>query len=149
MKCVVEVDQSIKIEEHGDTVLAFANSISFAIVIPDAVKQESLSVLRRKGKSTETARLMLFAAGLYFLLRDYLHRIDRVVIDVEYTGKDAAIRSFLLRYIWQSQPEFEPEQIVFELVGKDSPADRKARSVRLKEDANYRVVTTKEMSALL
>ena len=45
MKHTVEVDQSIKIEQLGDTVLAFSNGISHAIIVPARVKREALSVL--------------------------------------------------------------------------------------------------------
>lgn len=72
MAYVVEVDQSIKIEQSGDTVLAFADGISHAIVVPSHVKTEGFRALRRRGKSKEIAYLLLFSASLYLLLKEAL-----------------------------------------------------------------------------
>lgn len=149
MAYVVEIDQSIKIEQSGDTVLAFSNSISHAIVIPSKVKREGFRALKEKGKSKERAQLLLFAAGVFLLLEDYLDQLERVEIDVEYTEKDADIKSFLLRLIWARSPTFEPERIIFRRVGKGSPADKKARAVREGRDKDYRQITAKELLSLV
>ena len=118
MPHVVEVDQSIKIEQSGATVLAFSNGISHAILIPSKIKTAGVTVLQARGKSKQTAQLMLFAACLSLLLKDYLSLVSQIVIDVEYDGKDAEIKATLLRYIWKDAAWFEPERIVFRQVGK-------------------------------
>jgi hypothetical protein len=38
MPYVVEVDQSIKVEDPGDTFLAFSDGASYAIKVPSSVK---------------------------------------------------------------------------------------------------------------
>ncbi|MBI3942293.1 MAG: hypothetical protein HY326_04710 [Chloroflexi bacterium] len=142
---VIEVNQSIKIEQSGATILAFSNGISHAILIPQSVKQKALAVLKERGKTKDTARNLLFCACLYLLLKDHLEQIEEVVIDEEYTGNDRSIRSFLLEYIKRDGRYIEPERIVFARIGKGSPADKKARMVRSGKDQEYRVVTLEEL----
>ena len=45
MRHVVEVDQSIKIEDSGSTVLAFADGIAYAIEVSANVKLAALQAL--------------------------------------------------------------------------------------------------------
>lgn len=149
MRHNVEVDQSIKIEDAGDTVLAFANDISYAVVLSARVKRNVFQTLVTRGESREVARLMIFAGGLFLLMEDYLNQIDQMVIDTEYTGKEAEIRARLLRHIWLKRPLFDPQQIIFEQVGKKSPAHLKAEAVRKRRDANYRRISPKELLLLL
>lgn len=130
MRHRVEVDQSIKIEDTGATVLAFANGISAAVVIPGPVKRAALNALLLRGKSRQTARLMLFAAALALLLQDHLDDLERVVIDIEHEGQEAPIREFLLIYLWRTRPTFEPWRITLKQVGKHSSAHAKANAVR-------------------
>lgn len=149
MRHRVEVDQSIKIEDTGATVLAFANGLDFAIQIPANVKLAGLKLLRDQARKPGVAHRFLFAASLFLLLRDHLDHIERVVIDVEYEGHEAEIGAFLLRYIWEVRPSFEPWRIEFGLVGKSSPAHRKAEAVRRGKDHKYRRITEAELTHLL
>jgi hypothetical protein len=149
MRHRVEVDQSIKIEDTGATVLAFANGIAAAVIIPGPVKRAALNALLLRGKSRQIARLMLFAAGLALLLQDHLDDLERVVIDIEYEGQEAPIREFLLIYIWRTRPAFEPWRITFKQVGKQSPAHTKANAVRQGKDRGFRKLKEDEMLALL
>ena len=149
MRHRVEVDQSIKIEDTGATVLAFANGLNFAIQIPAGVKLAGIKVLRDQARKPGVAHRLLFAASLFLLLRDHLDRVERVVIDVEYEGHEAEIGAFLLRFIWKVHPLFEPWRIEFGLVGKSSPAHRKAEAVRRGKDRNYRRITEAELTQLL
>ncbi len=149
MKHIVEVDQSIKIEQAGNTVLAFANGISHAVVIPSHVKRGALDVLWKKGKSRKLAPIILFFACLYSLLEDYLPNLQKVIIDEEYTGQDANIRFFLLAHIRNDKKHFEPRNILFDRVGKSSPADKKARAVRTGKDNQYRKITLKNVMRLV
>lgn len=142
---IIQVDQSIKIEQSGATILAFSNGISFAIIIPASVKKVALLVLKDKGKPKDTARNLLFCACLYLLLRDYLEQLAEIVIDEEYTGHDHNIRSFLLEYIRRNGLAFESERIVFARIGKRSRADKKARMVRSGKEQEFRVVTLEEI----
>jgi hypothetical protein len=74
---------------------------------------------------------------------------ERVEIDTEYPGKDADIRAFLLRRIWEVTPSFKSERIIFGRVGRGSPSDIKAREVREKKDLNSRKITAEELLTVL
>lgn len=149
MRHNVEIDQSIKIEDAGPTVLAFANGIEHAVVISSRTKQEAFQYMLRRGKSRDMAYLVIFATGLFLLLEDHLDTLDQVTIDTEYVGHEAQIRSLLLRQIWRKEPSFEADQIVFRRVGKKSPAHIKAERVRKKLDRGYHNVKTSDLLRLL
>lgn len=140
----VEIDQSIKIEDAGDTVIAFSDGFSGAIVIPHRAKQAAIRVLLARSKRRKVYHLV-FAAGVYLLLKGSLDRVEEVVIDTEYAGYAADIKAFLLRRIWEDYPGFRPEQIVVRAVGKRSPAHYKAEAVRKGRDRGYRKVTQREL----
>jgi hypothetical protein len=145
----IEVDQSIKIEQSGATVLACANGVTDAILLPQRVKRAGLAALRAQGKSRETATLLLFAAGLFLLLKPHVPTVQRIVIDVEYVGKDADLRGFLLRYLQHSGLELEAQRILCQRVGKRSPADTKARAVREGKDKRYRNITRRALMRVI
>lgn len=145
MPYTVEVDQSVKIEQSGATVLAFSNGIAWAILIPSDVKTEAIRRLVYRKHTNLEARLIVFAAGLYLLLKDRLAELGQVVIDVEYEGQEANIKAALLRYIWRSAPGFDGDSIIFRRVGKKSPADAKARAVRTGRDRRFKRVTLEEL----
>ena len=145
----VEIDQSTKLEQSGPTIIAFANGTSDAIIIPSKVKHTAFKILMSKGKSREISKWLLFSACVFLLLRDHLNKLTQVTIDTEYTGKDNDIKATLLRYIWRDYPKFDESTIQFALVGKGSPADLKARNVRLGKDKNHRKIKLKELIEVL
>lgn len=149
MSYVVEVDQSIKIEQSGPTVLAFANGIAAAIIIPSDVKHIALRAITNRGKPRTEAHLYVFAAGVYLLLRDYLSHLSRITIDIEYEGKEGKIKSILLEYIRKHIHDFEPATVIFHRIGRNSPADAKARAVRTGRDQSFKRVTLEEILAIL
>ena len=149
MSYVVEVDQSIKVEEPGDTFLAFSDGISYAIKIPFNVKQKGLQALQNRGKPKKRAKLLLFAACVFLLLENYLEQLQRVTVDNEYDGRQADIKSFLLEYIRKKHPSFEAERIEIKAIGKRSPADQLARAVRRgKREANKTITATELLSVV-
>ena len=145
----VQVDQSIKIEQPGNTVLAFSNGISWAVVISPDVKRDAIRKLRASGKSKDVAHILVLAAGVYLLLADFLDELSMVVIDTEYVGYDALIRAFMLRHIWQQRPTFDGQCIMFAQVGKKSSAHAKANAVRRRQDKDYRQLQLQEVLRLL
>ncbi len=143
-RATIEVDQSNKIEQPRATVIAFSDGISFAVILPHGVKTEAVRHLRNQGKSKNTAQVLVFAAGVFLLLRDYLDETHRVVIDVEYPGREGEIKAFLLQRIQRFRPGFEEWRVVFQQIGKGSPAHEKANAVREGKDRDSRTVRTAE-----
>jgi len=148
MAYVVEVDQSNMVEESGDTYLAFSNDISWAIRVPFKAKQAGFEALRDRRKTKKTAKLMLFAACIFLLIEGHLDQLQRITIDNEYAGRGDYIKAFLLRHIWEVDPEFDPWDIETTSIGKKSPAHIKAWSARAEGKAD-RTVTTREILDLV
>ena len=123
----IEVDQSGKIEyTRTGTVLAFSDEISFAILIPAAVKRECVRSLRAQGKSGPTLTLQLFATALFLLLKDHIADIALAIIDVEYHSRDREIKQHLLNLLRRAGHTVSSDQFVFQEIGKKSPAHKKA-----------------------
>ena len=142
---VIEVDQSNKIEQPRSTTIAFSDGVSFAIILPHKMKTEAVRYLRNQGKTKQTAHVLIFAAGVFLLLRDYLNQVHRVVIDVEYPGWEDTIKAFLLQRTRRTQTDFEAWRITFDQIGKSSQAHRKANAVRDGRDKGYRIIRIEEM----
>jgi hypothetical protein len=149
MRHVVEVDQSVKIEQAGTTVIAFSNGIRHAVVIPSNVKRFGLRLLQGKGNPKSTAVLHLFAACLFLLLEDHLPVLELIVIDTEYTGQESVIRHALLMHISKRPSSFPEEAIVFRQIGKKSAAHAKANQVRERKDMQYRKINSSDLRTLL
>ena len=123
----LEVDQSGKIEDtRTHTVLAFSNEIQYSILIPVQVKRECVTTLRGRFKSGKIFYLRLFIVGLFLLLKDHLHEVTSVTIDVEYEGKERDIRRLLLFYLRRIYPYLEKDVIGFRRIGKSSNAHKVA-----------------------
>jgi len=146
----LEVDQSRRIEEPQDTVLAFSNQRQYAILIPAAVKREALARLRRLDKSTKLAVLLIFAAALFLLLRDVADQLTLVVIDEEYPGHEAMLRGRLLQLLRGTTGLWIPKEVVtFDRVGRKSGAHRRAIAIsRGREEPDRRVTLNELLEAL-
>jgi hypothetical protein len=130
----IEIDQSNKIERtNKDTILAFSDGQSLTILIPAKVKRQVLELLISRGKSRKIAYQMIFAAGLFILLRDYLRvatQGEGIVIDMEYSGQEASIKAMLLRHAHNAALAITAERIEFLSVGKESRAHKLAWGVQ-------------------
>jgi hypothetical protein len=147
---VIEVDQSGKIERtQENTVLAFSNGIGSSVLILAVEKRECVRRLRQRGETGKTLYLKLFAAGLFVLFEDHLDQIESITIDVEYPGKEAAIRSMLLNHIRKRIPAFPGERIVFRRIGKKSQAHHHALAVYRGLEQPIRTVRARELLRLL
>jgi hypothetical protein len=111
------------------TVLALSDGIRHAILVPAVVKQTVTQRLRNQRKPKRMTTLSIFAACLFLLLRDHMEQLERVVIDVEYPGKDGDIRGSLLYHFHRHNIRVHKDQIVFQQVGKKSPAHELALSI--------------------
>lgn len=153
MRSDVEVDQSGKVERtRMDTVLAFFDGQHYAIRIPATVKRAVLHVVRQKRKpsgSKKAVYLRLFAAGLYLLIRDHLNVLDHIIIDTEYSGREADIRGMLLLLIRRTDPLYSADRIMFRQVGKKSPAHSLAWEIFRGKRQPDHVVTESELLDVL
>jgi len=144
----VEVDQSGKIgDTKVPTVLAYSNGRQYAVLIPVTVKRECLHRLRRQGKAGKTIYIRLFAIGLYFLLKDHIHLISSILIDLEYPGKDGDIKLYLTNLFRRSGIKFNPSIIRFGQIGKKSRAHLKAFTVFSKTQQPDKRMSVKQLLA--
>lgn len=121
----IEVDQSGKIEQtEVNTVLAFSNAVSYAILIPAEVKRICLGILR--AQRVKRIYLEIFAAGIFLLIKEHLNKMESITIDEEYTGQDRHIKRMLFQHIRKVRPDFPKENINFAGIGKESRAHKKA-----------------------
>src|SRR3989338_7764287 len=63
-----------------------------------------------------------YSIVIYHCLKDYLHEYQRIVIDVEYKGKENLIKSILLGLIRKSSKSFDSRIIHFGSITKKSNA---------------------------
>jgi hypothetical protein len=150
MTHVVEIDQSARTDEtNRDTALAFANGISYSILIRSTIKQHCLVALRNRYKSPHQFYLKLFVVSLYILLKDHIKNIDTIIIDIEYDGQSGPIRGMLLNYLHQIVPDYPKDAIIFRSIGKHSSAHFKALGTyQGKQKPDY-VVSEEELMKLL
>lgn len=118
----IEIDQSIKMEQTGDTILALSDGIERVILIPAKVKRVCQQGLRARGVKPSMIVLRMFASGILLLLDGQIERIRSVTIDTEYEGKEGEIKGLLLRFILKWVPDFPQNGITFHRVGKRSGA---------------------------
>ncbi len=143
----VQIDQSGKIENTSkNTVLAFANSKSFSVLITAKCKRQLQDIFRRRGQS----RIFIywtFAAGIALLLQDCVKEITEVIIDEEYTDKDRLIREILIDTLQKLDVNKIPE-IFFDRIGKKSKAHYIAYGVNLKRIKVGRILSLKVFKEL-
>ena len=121
----VEVDQSGKIEQMDkDSYIAFSNREQYCIKLPKKVKREILFECR--GKVRQLVQ-RIFAICLYYCLENYLHNKSIIVIDGEYPGWDADIKTYLIPLLRLKHKNFD-KIIRFESIGRDSGAHKTAKS---------------------
>jgi len=145
----VEIDQSGRIEFTGtDTVLAYSDDKQYAILIPSIVKREIV----RKYRKTVKAKiffLKLFSVCLFLLIKNDLNKLDEIVIDIEFEGREKDIKNMLLNHIRKIDPKFPKHKILFRRITKESRAHKLALSVFRDAVKENKVITTKEIEELL
>lgn len=120
----VSIDQSPRIENWTQhSVIAFSNTKQKALIITSQLKREALSVLKERGKTEDTAKWMILAAGIFLLVRDDLAHIDALVVDREF---DDELMARLLHWLWtkikRHQPTFQLTQLSYRSIRRKNPA---------------------------
>lgn len=142
----IEIDQSGKIEDYVNTIVAFRNNEQFSVLLDRKLKNEILTRYRKKHKDII---YWLFAICVYYCIRNYLDKIQHIIIDIEYKGKEADIKKYLLRFILKYYPKFEKDKIRFDVIGKKSRAHRLAYQTFIGKLAPNKVLIKKEIESLL
>lgn len=88
----IEIDQSGRVEYTSKpTVIGFANKINKTIIILSTEKQK-LQRYFRKNKKPRLYTYTVFAALISILLKNKTN-IEQIIIDIEYPGQDALMRT--------------------------------------------------------
>jgi hypothetical protein len=123
----VEVDLSGRVGQTTlGSAMAFSNGESYSIFLPAYTKRRLLYVLRRRGYSSSKVYYWIYCAMLFYLLKPYLKKIDTVILDQEYTGKENEIKSILGSIASKKNAPLNTEMIHTGQVGKRSRAHTKA-----------------------
>ena len=147
LKMRIEVDQSGKIEQTDmDTVVAFRNSEQYSVLLKKKIKAEILTEYRNKYKDIH---YRIFAILVFYCIKNHLHKIELIVIDIEYEGKEGDIKRNLLRSIWKSYPNFDKKLINFSNIGKKSNAHRVAYQTFIGKLAPNKIIMKKEVEKLI
>lgn len=142
----IEVDMSGKIEDYLDTVVAFRNKEQYTVLLKRKIKTEILTEYRTKHKDIH---YRLFAILVYLCIRNYLSKIQLIVIDKEYEGREIDIKKHLLKFIWKEYPNFDKNIIQFSRIGKRSSAHRIAYQTFKGKWAPNKILNKKEVEELI
>ena len=127
-----QIDQSGKLEQlNTHTVVAFSNDASGAVLLKTATKRLILSKLRKSIIPHKDILPIWFAIVIFLLLDDTSSQAI-IVIDEEYTGKEALIEETLLKLFNKRFPKGWQGSIRFKKIGKSSPAHQLAWSLHRK-----------------
>lgn len=143
----VEIDQSGKVEQlDTHTVVAFSNGEKGAVYATAAVKRFIYQSLPEFLVFREDFDVIFFAVLVFLAIRN--KKIDSLIIDEEYTGKDVIIRE-KLKELFKKENLKIPE-IQFALIGKLSPAHRLAWAIHKKKAKLLaKVIVEKDIIGLL
>ena len=143
----VEVDMSGKIEQtEMNTVVAFRNKEQFTVLLQRKIKTEFLTKYRSKYKDVH---YRLFAILIYYCIKDYLSKIQLVIIDNEYEGREEDVKRNLLRLIWKTHPNFDKKLITISRIGKKSNTHRVAYQTFVGKLSPNKIITKKEVEELI
>jgi len=118
----VEIDQSGKVEQlDTDTVIAYANGKSNAVVIKAGLKRRLIQHLRPRLYPGNEPVFLIFVVAIYILL-EKMPNGTTLIIDEEYTGKESYIRKVLETLLNKRFHGKWLGNIRFERIGKGSPA---------------------------
>lgn len=112
------IDQSGKIEDTNRlTAIAFSNGIEHSLIISAKEKRLVQFQLRRLGQPRVLIS-KVFAIGIFILIKNYINKIDTIIIDEEYPGKNHVIHDYLMELIRRHSYDFDGKQIQFTRIGK-------------------------------
>ncbi|MDP2909743.1 MAG: hypothetical protein Q8N69_01575 [bacterium] len=141
----IEMDQSGKIENtNRNTIIGFSNGISKSIIISGNDKKKLQELFREAGRHRVFV-YKTFAILIFILIKDYLNKLDEIIIDEEYPGKFNLIRSYLFSEIEKIDPDFPKENVVCARIGKKSKAHYVAYGTAIGKRKADKVVKFKDI----
>ena len=118
----IEIDQSGKIEQtNKPTVIAFSNGKSGTILTTSIEKQKLQKEFRRIGK-TQAFVYQTFNVLIYLLIRKYISKLDLIIIDREYPGKENQIKDHICALFVKNGIKVDRKIIQFKEIGKSAKA---------------------------
>src|SRR3989339_678866 len=132
----VYIDQSGKVADTQIiTILAFSNSITYSILISTIVKRKIVKILS-KLQNKKQLYIKLFSILIFLLIKKYYKKLNSIIIDKEYWGKENEIKIHLINLFKLSKIFIKPEIIHFTQIGKKSNAHNVAITAFRKKQAN-------------
>lgn len=128
----IEIDQSGKVEDTSK-ITVLGNSIGNNVWITQNDKRFNQHVFRKMGKP-QMYMIRLFAALASVLISHSLNGDHTYIIDVEYPGRDAEIKAFIVIYLEKMGLKIDAQRISFSAIGKKSKAHYHAYCIL--KDAN-------------
>lgn len=130
----VEVDLSGRIDQTTlHSAMAFSDGESYSVFLPAYTKRRLLYILRKRGYPGAKIYYWIYCAMLFYLLKPYFRKIDTIILDQEYIGKESEIKSILKSITSKKKAPINTNIIHTGPVGKKSRAHAKAIAV-LKRD---------------
>lgn len=137
-----QVDQSIRIEETGNSMIGIANTKeSFVLCIPTKTKNSLREYFRKRG-FTKQYMIFNFSAGVILAITRSKFKVSELVVDIEYPGYEQEITKYINNYF---RGKFD---IYFSLVGKKSAAHFAAYGAHIgKRRVDFRAKASELLSA--
>ena len=116
---IIEINQSNKIEQtNKDSIIGLANEETFTVLLKRKIKRRLQEDFRKRGRPRLFVYRTFIASVVLLIKYAKLKNISKIVIDLEYFGKDKLLKSIFLE-MWNRFFSEIPE-ISFERVGKKS-----------------------------
>ena len=143
----IEVDQSGKIEQlNKDTYIAFSNHEEYCIKFSKKIKAEI--AYEYKTKVSQIIQ-RLFAICIFYCLEDYVNKKELITIDLEYSGWEADIKTYLIPLLRLKDKNFDKNKIQFSAIGKESRAHKVAKSAFVGKSKPNRILTREDVTKWL
>jgi hypothetical protein len=135
----IEIDQSGKIENTNKlSIIALVDGFSKTLLI-SAKDKKSIQVIFRRIHQPRVFISKVFAACIYFLVKDDIKKIDTIMIDNEYPGYEKYIRRLILEYFEDNNYKTDKFHIYFRKFGKKSKAHDCANKAYKAKRADIRI----------
>lgn len=116
---IIQINQSNKIEKtNKDSIIGLANQVNFTVLLKRKIKRRLQEDFRKQGKPRLFVYRTFIASVVLLIKYAKLKNISKIIIDLEYFGKDKLLKSIFLE-MW-SRFFSEIPEISFESVGKKS-----------------------------